>query len=146
MVIISRLICNNLNLQTLSHSLKNLDIKVEINAQSGKSWRTAISIDNLYLCLVWFGFESKEHVKNMAHNKQVKQQPQQIKRWGGKISRKYVKDIFARDYLKNRLIIKRMPFYCTYPQLFSQLKQTIFFRTDKKQVGYRSIMIISKLM
>lgn len=39
-----------------------------------------------------------------------------------------------------------MPFYCTYSQLFSQLKQTIFFRTDKKQVGYRSIMIISKLM
>ena len=39
-----------------------------------------------------------------------------------------------------------MLFYCTYPQLFSQLKQTIFFRTDKKQVGYRSIMIISKLM
>ena len=32
-----------------------------------------------------------------------------------------------------------MPFYCTYPQLFSQLKQTIFFRTDKKQVIYRSI-------
>lgn len=79
MVIISRLICNNLNLQTLSHSLKNLDIKVEVNAQSGKSWRTAISIDNLHLCLVWFGFESKEHVKNMAYNKQVKQQPQQIK-------------------------------------------------------------------
>ena len=33
--------------------------------------------------LVWFGFESKEHVKNMAHNKQVKQQPQQIKGGGG---------------------------------------------------------------
>ena len=32
--------------------------------------------------LVWFGFESKEHVKNMAHNKQVKQQPQQIKGGG----------------------------------------------------------------
>ena len=80
MVIIGRLICNNLNLQTLSHSLKNLDIKEEVNAQSGKSWCTAISIDNLYLCLVWFGFESKENVKNMAHNKQVKQQPQQIKR------------------------------------------------------------------
>ena len=50
------------------------------------------------LGLVWFGFESKEHVKNMAHNKQVKQQPQRIKGWGGKISRKYEKDIFARDY------------------------------------------------
>lgn len=48
--------------------------------------------------LVWFGFESKEHVKNMAHNKQVKQQPQQIEGGGGKISGKYVKDIFARDY------------------------------------------------
>ena len=57
MVIISRLICNNLNLQTLSHSLKNLDIKVEVNAQSGKSWRTAILIDILYLCLVWFGLD-----------------------------------------------------------------------------------------
>ena len=55
MVIISRLICNNLNLQTLSHSLKNLDIKV--NALSGKSWRTAISVGNLYLCLVWFGLD-----------------------------------------------------------------------------------------
>ena len=103
MVIINKLIYNNLSLQTLSHSLKNLNIKVEVNAQSGKSWRTAISIDNLYLCLVWFGlvwfgFESKEHVKNMAHNKQVKQQPQQIKGWGGKISGKYVKDIFARNY------------------------------------------------
>ena len=88
MVIINKLIYNNLSLQTLSHSLKNLNIKVEVNAQSGKSWRTAISIDNLYLCLVWFGlvwfgFESKEHVKNMAHNKQVKQQPQQIKGGGG---------------------------------------------------------------
>ena len=55
MVIINKLIYNNLSLQTLSHSLKNLNIKVEVNAQSGKSWRTAISIDNLYLCLVWFG-------------------------------------------------------------------------------------------
>ena len=32
---------------------------------------------------VWLGFESKEHVKNMARNEQVKQQPQQIKGGGG---------------------------------------------------------------
>ena len=39
-----------------------------------------------------------------------------------------------------------MPFYYSYLQLYSQLKQTIIFRRDKKKVSYRSIMIISKLM
>ena len=39
-----------------------------------------------------------------------------------------------------------MPFYYSYLQLYSQLKQTIIFRTDNKKVSCQSIMIISKFM
>ena len=86
-------------------------------------------------------FQYKSAFGNIQGNKQVnvtnksRNSHNRLREGGVKISSKDVRDIFARNYQKNRFIIKRMLLYYSYLQLYSQLKQTIIFRTDKKKLA-----------
>ena len=85
---------------------------------------------NTNLRLGTYREKSKEYVTNKSSNSHNR-----LREGGVKISRKDVRDIFARNYRKNSFIIKRMLLYYSYLQLYSQLKQTIIFRTDKKKLA-----------
>ena len=85
---------------------------------------------NTNLRLGTYREKSKEYVTNKSRNSHNR-----LREGGVKISSKDVRDIFARNYQKNRFIIKRMLLYYSYLQLYSQLKQTIIFRRDKKKLA-----------